>query len=144
MHKKAVQSCFTVSASSINNTAVIVKCSHRHSTCSSIYFSSILQALKNMRQKPRVGRMMNHSNSCCVICFQLEKCFLLLLQVRWLLRILDGIKCCPNVAVLGLQEPSQPSTLIREAHGEHLGQGLNEARVSFCEKKSSLEFSYSM
>ncbi|KAI1234117.1 hypothetical protein IHE44_0003830 [Lamprotornis superbus] len=44
----------------------------------------------------------------------------------------------PHSQVLG--EPSEPSTLIREAHGEHLGQGLDEARVSFCEKKNSLEF----
>lgn len=38
------------------------------------------------------------------------------------LGILDGVQRGPNVVVLGLQEPGEPSALVREAHGQHLGE----------------------
>lgn len=50
----------------------------------------------------------------------------MLSQRWWVLRILDGVQGSPDVVVLGLQKPGEPATFIREAHGQHLRQGLDQ------------------
>lgn len=59
----------------------------------------------------------------------------MLSQWWWVLRILDGVQGSPNVVVLGLQKPGEPATFIREAHGQHLRQGLDQPGVSLCQKQ---------
>lgn len=57
------------------------------------------------------------------------------LPLTWGLGVLDGVQSGTNVVVLGVEQSSQPTTFICEAHGEHLGQGLHQPRVSVWETK---------
>ena len=58
---------------------------------------------------------------------------------RWLPRqllgglgVVDGVQRRSDVVGLGLQEAGQPASLVAEAHGEHLGQGLHQPGVRLC------------
>ena len=42
---------------------------------------------------------------------------------------MDGVQGGADVKVLGVEQPGEPAALVCEAHGEHLGQGLDQARV---------------
>ena len=43
--------------------------------------------------------------------------------------VVDGVQGGPDIAVLSVEEAGEPATLICEAHGQHLGQGLHQAWV---------------
>lgn len=48
-----------------------------------------------------------------------------------LLGVLDGIERSADVAVLGLQQVSQPAAFVAEAHGQHGRQRLHQTWVGF-------------